>query len=116
MDSLTTSPIDQFRRAVNHGDATALRRVLGESAEARAAINDPLFGFDSTALVSGAGDGNVDVVDVLLEFGADPNRRSNWWAGGFHPLYAARGVAAEHLMAAGAGPDACVAANLAALL
>ena len=27
------------------------------------------------------------MVDVLLEFGADPNRRSEWWAGGFHALH-----------------------------
>ena len=51
-------------------------------------------------------------MDVLLEFGADPNRRSDWWAGGFHPLHVARGAAAERLLAAGAVPDACAAANL----
>jgi ankyrin repeat protein len=112
MDSLTTSPIDQFKRAINHGDATALRRVLGESAEARAAINDPLFGFDSPALVAIAGNGNVGMVDALLEFGADPNRRSSWWAGGFHPLYAAKGAVADRLLAAGAEADACAAAQL----
>jgi len=112
MDSVTTSPIDQFRRAVNRGDASALRRVLGESAEVRAAINDPLFGFDSPALVAIAGDGNVDMVDALLEFGADPNRRSSWWAGGFHPLYAAKGAVADRLLSAGAQVDACAAAQM----
>jgi ankyrin repeat protein len=51
-------------------------------------------------------------VDVLLEFGADPNQRSTWWAGGFHALYSATGAAADRLLAAGAIPDACAAAHL----
>jgi hypothetical protein len=52
------------------------------------------------------------MVDVLLDFGADPNRRSDWWAGGFHALYAATGAAADRLIGAGAIPDACAAAHL----
>ena len=106
------SPIDRFRRAVHEGDVNALRRVLSESEDARASINDPLFGFDSPALVSIAGGRNLEMVDALLEFGADPNRKSSWWAGGFHPLYAASGRIAERLIAAGAVPDACAAAQL----
>jgi ankyrin repeat protein len=49
---------------------------------------------------------------VLLEFGADPNRKSSWWAGGFHPLYSASPAAAARLLAAGAVADACAAAHL----
>jgi ankyrin repeat protein len=108
----TTTPVEQFKGAVQSGDASALRRVLADSAEARAAINEPLFGFDSPALVSVAGRGNIALVDTLLEFGADPNRKSSWWAGGFHALYAARGQVADRLIAAGAVPDACAAAQL----
>jgi hypothetical protein len=107
-----TSAIDRFKLAVNRGDAIELRRVLSESAEARAAINEPLFGFNSPALVAVAGDGNVDIVDTLLEFGADPNRKSSWWAGGFHPLHAASGDVSDRLIASGAVPDACAAARL----
>lgn len=106
------TPIDCFKQAVHDHDAVALRRVLADSEEARAAINEPLFGFDSPALVAIAGDGDLAMVDALLEFGADPNRRSDWWAGGFHPLYAAKGPVAERLLAAGAVPDACAAAQL----
>ena len=106
------SPIEQFKRAINERDVPALRRVLEESAEARAAINEPLFSFDSPALLSVAGDGDLALVDTLLEFGADPNRKSSWWAGGFHPLHAAEGAVADHLIARGAEPDACAAARL----
>ena len=105
------TPVDRFKQAVDAGDAAALRAVLDESAEARAAINEPLFGFDSPALVAAAGD-NLELVGTLLEFGADPNRKSSWWAGGFHPLYGASPAVADRLLAAGAVVDACAAARL----
>ena len=97
---------DAFRRR----DAGALRRLFRQHAELRARINDPIFSFNSPAIVAYAND--LPIVEVLLEFGADPNRRSEWWAGGFHALYSATGAAAERLIAAGAVPDACAAAHL----
>src|SRR5262245_54814612 len=90
MDAATADPIDRFKSAVDRGDVEAVRRVLYDSPEARAAINEPLFGFDSPALVGAAGDGNLELVATLLDFGADPNRKSSWWAGGFHPLHGAK--------------------------
>jgi ankyrin repeat protein len=105
-------PIERFQKTVRDRDAKGLRRLLQQHQELRSAINDPIFSFDSPALASAAGNGSVELVDVLLEFGADPNRRSSWWAGGFHPLHSARGAVAERLLAAGAEPDACAAANL----
>jgi ankyrin repeat protein len=102
-------PLERFKRAVRDGDAKTLRRLLQQHEELRAAINEPVFSFDAPALVAAS---DVDVVDVLLEFGADPNRRSSWWAGGFHPLHGAPAPVAERLLAAGAIPDACAAATL----
>ena len=112
MNGQQLSPVDEFQRAVHRRDVAGLRRVLEGSAEVRAAINEPLFGFDSPALVSVAGSGDVALVDVLLEFGADPNRKSAWWAGGFHPLYGADDKVAAILLAGGAVADACAAAHL----
>ena len=103
------APIDRFKKSVRDGDATTLRRLLRQHEDVRAAINEPIFSFDSPAIVAAS---DVRVVDALLEFGADPNRRSSWWAGGFHPLHKARGPVAERLLAAGAIPDACAAASL----
>jgi ankyrin repeat protein len=97
---------------VGRGDVETLRKLLAESPEARSAINEPLFGFDSPALVAVSGRGDVALVDVLLEAGADPNRKSSWWAGGFHPLHGATRAVAERLIAGGAVPDACAAAQL----
>lgn len=104
------SPLERFKRAVERQDPIELRRVLTESAEARAHIDDTIFGFGGTALLAVGGD--VEMVRVLLELGADPNKKSDWWAGGFHPLYDARGQTVELLLEAGAVPDACALAHL----
>ena len=104
--------IERFKSAVQSGDAKALRAMKPQLAEMRTIVNKPMFAFDSPALVSVAGDGDVDLVDALLDLGADPNRSSSWWAGGFHPLYSASGAVADRLLAAGAIPDACALAHL----
>jgi ankyrin repeat protein len=104
--------LDDLRRAFRARDAEAVRRVLERHAEARAMIDAPLFPFDTPALVHVAGEDDLATVEVLLDFGADPNRRSEWWAGGFHALHVARGAVADRLLAAGAIPDACAAAHL----
>jgi ankyrin repeat protein len=106
-----TNPVeDQIRDAFCRHDAAAVRDLFQRHPELQRRINEPVFGFNSPAIVAYAGD--VDMVTVLLEHGADPNRRSEWWAGPFHALHAATGEAAERLIAAGAVIDACAAAHL----
>lgn len=104
------SPQEQIHHAFMRGDAGAVRRILLQHPALRALINEPLFPFNAPAIVCYAN--NAAMVEVLLEFGADPNRRSDWWAGGFHALHSATGSAAERLIAAGAEIDACAAAHL----
>jgi ankyrin repeat protein len=106
----TASPEEHIRHAFRRRDASAVRRLLERHAELRERINAPVFPFDSPAILACANDRAM--VDVLLDFGADPNRRSAWWAGGFHALHVASGDAAARLLAAGAIPDACAAAHL----
>jgi ankyrin repeat protein len=107
---------DELRRAFASGDAAGVRAVLERHPDARAdasaMVDAPLFPFDAPALVHFAGAGDLAMIDLLLDLGADPNRRSDWWAGGFHPLHSARGAVAERLLDAGAVPDACAAAQL----
>jgi ankyrin repeat protein len=104
--------VDRFRHAFAMRDAEALRRLRTHGAEIKQIVNEPMFDFNSPALVAASWHDDVDVVDALLELGADPNRKSEWWAGPFHALYHACGEIAEHLLAAGATPDACAAAAL----
>ena len=103
-------PAQRLRDAFARRDAAGIRHLFREHAELRGQIDDPIAAFDSPLIVAHAND--PDLVEVLLEFGADPNRRSGWWAGGFHALHSATGASADRLIAAGAIPDACAAANL----
>lgn len=103
-------PHEQLHDAMSRRDAAAVRRLVTAHAEFRPFINAPLFPFNAPALVHCAADDAM--VEVLLEFGADPDRRSEWWAGGFHALHVARGAAAERIIAAGATIDCCAAAQL----
>jgi ankyrin repeat protein len=107
-----SAALELAKKALHDGDASALRHLLESHADLREAINQPLFSFNSPALVAVSRHGSVDLVDVLLEFGADPNVRSSWWGGGFHALHGATPAVAERLLAAGAIPDACAAAHL----
>ena len=105
------SLVEEFIRAVDAGDVKRTRKLLQQE-EVTRIINDPVFSFDSPALVHIAGRGNLKLVELLLEYGADPNRGSDWWAGSFYPLYSASGAVANRLLEAGAVPDACAAAHL----
>jgi ankyrin repeat protein len=109
-DSLVPSAAASLHDAFCRHDAAMVRALIEQHPEFRARINDPVFAFDSPAIVAYAND--VAMVEALLDLGADPNRRSNWWAGGFHALHSATGEAAARLLAAGAVPDACAAAHL----
>ena len=104
------TPMQQLHDAMQRGDADAARTLLSQHAEFRAFINALAFPFNAPAIVAHAN--NLAMLDVLLEFGADPNVRSAWWAGPFHALHVATGAAADRLLAAGAIPDACAAAHL----
>jgi ankyrin repeat protein len=106
------TPLEQARRSLQEGDVASLHRLLTENAELRAMINQPVCPFDAPPLVYFASREDPAAVELLLEFGADPNLRSAWWAGGFHALHSASPAAAERLLAAGAVPDACAAAHL----
>jgi len=104
------APHEQMHDAMQRRDAVAVRRLLSAHPQFRPLINAPLMAFNAPAIVACAND--AAMVEVLLEFGADPNRRSEWWAGPFHALHVATGEAAERLLAAGADPDVCAAAHL----
>ena len=103
---------ERLHDAFSRRDLGGVRAIFAEHPALHAEIDEPVFSFDTPALVHYASAQDVEVVDLLLELGADPNRRTGWWAGGSHPLHHARGAAAERLMAAGSVPDACGAAQM----
>ena len=103
---------EELHHAFQRRDWEDVRRIFAEHPALRAEIDEPVFPFDTPPLVQFAAAQDLDAVDVLLGLGADPNRRTGWWAGGFHPLHHARGAVADRLIAGGAVADACGAAQM----
>jgi ankyrin repeat protein len=81
-------PIDALEQAIKDNDAAAVARVLGEHPEVKARLDEPLphGAFGQTALLAAVERTNRETIDALLRAGADINRKSHWWAGGFHVL------------------------------
>ena len=107
---MTGSPIEQFRRAVCDGDAEQVRALLAAHADVRAAVNDPMPGFGSRPVAMARK--NLALLDVLIEYGADLNVKSSWWAGGFGLLEECSPGEAPALIERGAIVDVFAAAHL----
>lgn len=105
-------PMELLAGAIKRGDASGARRVLADHAELKARLDEPMPGgsFGGTALLTSADDGNRELVDLLLESGADINQKSHWWAGGFGVLDN-EGPLVTYLIERGARVDAYAAAR-----
>ena len=109
-----STPVTELSAAVTSGDAGAVRAILERDPNVKATLDEPMPGgsFDQQALLVAAGHGSRDVVDALLDAGADINVRSRWWAGGFGVLDTADPVLVPYLIERGADVDANAAAKL----
>jgi len=101
----------RFADAVSLGDGVQVRKLLEAAPALAKRINDPVIGFDAPAIVVAAGCGNQELIDVLLEYGADVNAKSVWWAGAFGVLHNTDSNLAKHLIAHGAKIDAHAASE-----
>lgn len=105
----TGDPIELLKQAFHADDAPRLRQLLDRYPEFKAKINDPIGPFDSPVIT------NVrtrEMLDALLEAGADINARSRWWAGGFGLLHGAKPDLAAYAIQRGATVDVHAAARL----
>jgi ankyrin repeat protein len=112
MESLlseTADPIELFKRAFKTDDAALLRKLLERFPEMKAKVNEPVAPFDSPAIIHAR---SPEMLDALLEAGADINGRSRWWAGGFGLLDSAKPELAAYAIKRGAIVDAHAAARL----
>jgi ankyrin repeat protein len=110
IDSLTKSPVELFKAAVEAGDAEEVRRLFEADSTLGARINEPMFSFDSPAVHIART--NIALLDVLLAHGGDLNTRTNWEKGGFGVLEQVSPEEAAPLIARGARVDVWAAANL----
>jgi ankyrin repeat protein len=100
----------QFARAVQHGNTARVRELLEATPALVKRINDPVIGFDSPAIVIAAGC-SQELVDVLLDHGANINAKSAWWAGAFGALHGANQDMTRYLIERGAKVDVHAAAE-----
>jgi len=106
---MSKSPIDLIKQAFAEHDAALFRRLLERHPELKARINEPVGPFDAPAITLAR---SREMLDVLLEAGADINAKSRWWAGGFGLLHGAAPELAAYAIERGAVVDAHAAARL----
>jgi len=108
------SPAEALKVAVCESDAQAVEEVLNRHPELRAIIDEPLpgCGFGEHALFAAVQRSDRATIDMLLRFGANINRRTEWWAGGFGVLDDCDPSLADFLIERGAELDAHSAARL----
>ena len=73
-------PIDLLRLAFRMDDAPGIRRLIDQHPVLKSRINDAIGDFDSPLIMRAR---SREMLDALLEAGANINQRSQWWAGGF---------------------------------
>lgn len=107
-------PADALTHAVREMDAAKVRALLKCHPELKARINEPLEGyaFGAQALFAAVQRSDRATIDVLLEAGAEINRRTEWWAGGFGVMDECAPEMVEFLVERGAVIDAHAAARL----
>lgn len=103
--------IQEFKSSVEAGDADRLERLLRTKLPARRLLDQPLFDFDTPALIVASQHPNAErLLPILVRYGADPNVRSTWWAGGFSALDSADERTSALLVELGAAYDVWSAA------
>src|SRR5437762_5522281 len=102
-------PIELLKQAFAEHDAVLFRRLLERHPEIKAKINEPVAAFDAPLITRVR---SREMLDVLLEAGADINAKSRWWAGGFGLLHGAEPELATYAIQRGAIVDAHAAARL----
>jgi ankyrin repeat protein len=107
-------PVEALTTAIKSNDASLVRDVLARHSSLKARINEPLpnYGFDAPAIIAAVHKENREIIDALLDAGANINERTRWWAGSFGVLDSASPKLADYLISRGATVDIHAAARL----
>ena len=110
--SVPPSAPEALEAAVRSNAAANVRAVLERFPELKTHLDAALpgEGFGGTPLLAAVGRNNREIVELLLDAGADINQRSHWWAGSFGVLDH-DGPLVDLLVARGATIDAHAAAR-----
>ena len=102
-------PMELFKQAFANHDADLFRRLLDRHPNLKARINEPVAAFDAPVITRVR---TREMLEVLLDAGADLNARSQWWAGGFGLLDGASPELAAYAIERGAMVGVHAAARL----
>jgi ankyrin repeat protein len=102
--------LQQFIRAADRGNVEETKTLLEQHADLHTHLDEPLLAFDTPPLVHNRN--NREMVDLLLDYGADINVKGQWWAGGQGVLHAAEPKMVDYLISRGAEIDVHAAARI----
>ncbi len=107
-------PVEALTAAIKTNNASLVREVLVRNPSLKSRINEPLpnYGFDAPAIIAAVHKENREIIDALLDAGANINERTRWWAGSFGVLDSASPKLADYLISRGAVVDIHAAARL----
>jgi len=105
----TGEPLELLKQAFHADDAPLMRKLLERYPQFKTKLNEPIGRFDSPVITNVS---SREMLDVLLEAGADINAKSRWWAGGFGLLHGAKPELAAYAIQRGAVVDVHAAARL----
>lgn len=100
---------EEIKTAFHNDDVHRVRELLARHPEFKARINEPVVDFDAPVIISVR---SREMLDVLLNAGADLNAKSRWWAGGFGLLHCASPELAAYAIERGAVVDVHAASRL----
>lgn len=114
VELLGRSPAQLLKLAIVAMDAARVREVLKKYPDVRAKIDEPLpdYSFGIQALFAAVQRSDRETIDVLLKAGANINKRTDWWAGGFGVLDDCEPSLVDFLAERGAKLDAHSASRL----
>lgn len=114
VEALRLTPAEAFKNAVCASDPGRVEELLERYPELRAKIDEPLanYGFGQHAMFAAVQRSDRKTIVVLLRYGADIRKRTEWWAGGFGVLDDCDPGLAEFLIERGAALDAHSASRL----
>ncbi len=112
--SLSDNPMEALSAAIKANDATLLRQVLNRYPQVKPQLDEPLpdYSFGAPAILAAVHKENREMIEALLEAGANINARSRWWAGSFGVLDSSGPELARYLIERGAYVDVHAAARL----
>src|SRR4051812_41240466 len=76
--------LSRLKQAFSKNDSATVRQLLEQHPAFKSKINEPIGAFDAPIVTQVR---SREMLDVLLDVGADINAKSRWWAGGFGLLH-----------------------------